>query len=107
MADINSVMLGDILVGDASYSMTFYHFYKVVGKTSCSLKLQKLKKISLPGGDQAATEVKPVLDSADGPVITRRPNKWGAMHESDKYSAYISLDRKYSPENHYIECYLD
>ena len=106
MADLNSVNVGDILVGDASYSMTIYHFFKVVGKTTSSLKLQKLKKSYVPGGDQAATEVKP-LDEPDGPVITRRPNKWGYMHETDKYSASISLEGKYSPSNKYVECYLD
>lgn len=102
----DNVKVGDILVGRLSYTMTFYSFFEVVGKTKCSLKLQKLQKYSL-SGPMYATPVKPIFDSKDGPVITRRVSKYGSMMENGDYSTWINLDNKYNPNEKYEEDYMD
>ena len=102
----DSVQVGDILVGVMSYSMTFHHFYEVVGKTKCSLKIQRLGQYTL-SGPQYATPVKPMIGKRVGQVLTRRVSDCGSMFENGQYSTWISIDNKYDPNKSYEDNYMD
>lgn len=102
----DNVKVGDVLVGTYSYNVSFVHFFKVIGKTASTLKLQKLEKKNV-GGTLYDYKVVPIMNSVDGKPITRRPNKWGYMYENGKYSAVIYLTAKYNPTHEYSECLMD
>lgn len=101
----DDLKVGDVLVGYYSYNVCLIHFYKVVGKTAASVKLQKLSKNS--SGPQWAMECVPIMNSYDGKPITRRPSKYGYMYEDGKYSFMIDIRSKYNPNKTYSENLMD
>lgn len=101
-AQFDNVHVGDILVGCFSYSMTFYDFYEVKGKTKCSLRLQKLGKQFIEDpviGHKAA----PDRAKLEGKPMTRRVDCCGCLYENGIHSERISLTNKYDPNQTYIE----
>lgn len=102
----DSIKVGDVLVGILSYSMTFHHFYEVVGKTKCSLKIQRLAQTSL-GGPQYSTRVVPIVGQRVGQVLTRRVGERGSMFENGEHSTWINIGNMYDPNKSYNDNYMD
>lgn len=65
-------VVGDILFASYGYDATFYDFYKVVGVTEKSVKLQKLKKQFTGESKSYCDYVVPVEDEFDGEAFSRK-----------------------------------
>lgn len=103
----NAIKVGDVMVG--RYDWDDYHnvdFYRVIGKTACGLKLQKLGKTIVSGSAQLGN-VKPVMNVTEGKPFTRRVTDKGYFYERDRYSNTIYLTAIYKPEIEYGEMRLN
>lgn len=100
----DKIKVGDILVGCFHYSMTFYDFFEVKGKTKCSLRIQKLKKEPCGTSNFCEPSVKPLIGQYNGNVVLRRPDCCGVIEED---SMRIHLDNIYSPKDDYFEDHWD
>lgn len=90
----NNVEIGDVLVNMWGYNMILYDFYRVVGKTAKSVKIQKMQKIYC-SNDPAHMGVVPNMAESNFPVLTRRLSESGYVKgESD--SSYMSVNSKYN-----------
>ena len=103
----DNVNVGDVLVGYFSYTMSIYDFYKVVGKTKCCLKIQKLGKKAVGSEGFMQPSVAPDYDKVQSKVLTRRPDTFGCIYEDGQYSSRIRIDNKYNPKESYTEDHWD
>lgn len=83
--------VGDILECNWGYDQTNIDYYKVVGVTKASVKLQKVRTQFV--SSLGHTDVVTASDDVDGSVFTRR---WKPGYESWKYGARISDGRGYA-----------
>lgn len=90
----NNVEIGDVLVCQWGYSMILYDFYRVMGKTAKSIKIQKMQKIYC-SHDPAHMGVVPNMAESNCPVLTRRVSDSGYV-KGDNSSSYMSLGSKYN-----------
>lgn len=103
----DAINVGDIMTG--RYDWDDYHnvdFYRVIGKTTCGLKLQKLGK-SIVSGSAQLGKVKPIMNISEGKPFTRRVTDKGYFYEKDRYSNIIYLTAIYNPDTEYGEMRLN
>lgn len=84
----DEIKVGDVFVDSWGYSMVLYDFYKVIGKTTASLKLQKLQKNRI-GGDGWNPRVVP-SDVPDGKPITKRFNNGSVKIDDYNYMFFYN-----------------
>ena len=101
-AKFDSLKVGDILVSSCHYYGVFYDFYKVVGKTNASLKLQQLQKKGFGSPNSCNYSVKPT-ETLIGEVMTKRPDRNGYLNFPYHYCA---VDRLYKPDSTYTEDHM-
>ena len=90
----NPFKIGDVLYNSFGYDMTLNDFYKVIGTTPKSIKLQPIASEIISGGGYTGEE-KPIDKPINRPIITARVTGKDNAKYKDKYLRRTDWDTEH------------